>query len=227
MSSWPSPLDSGPAPRLDDRVLEFLTKRSGTIAFSGLRRALGAHPESLTRALRRLEREGAVRREDGGYALTVPGPDPGPAPETLKARSVATVQLPPGVDRDSLFAILAGRWSGPLRWVGVYDRPGDPWLAWSLDGAPGHVLLSVRKGSLRILVDRPREASDGERLERAADDLLLRILERMKSVRPSGATGFTTFDQDDSAARLGALWDPALPSALWVDMGEGVGPSAS
>ncbi|MCI4331433.1 MAG: hypothetical protein L3K19_06265 [Thermoplasmata archaeon] len=227
MTGWEPALEHGLTPRLDDRVLDFLNKRTGTIAFSGLRRALGAHPESLTRALRRLERGGAVRRDDSGYSLTVPGPDPGPSPEAVSARAVATVQLPPAVSRDTLFGILAGRWSGPLRWVGVYDRPGDPWLAWSLDETPGHVLLSVKKGTLRVLVDLPRDNAEGVRLEGAADDLLLRILERLKNARDPGPASATALARGGGTGAYDVLWNLSLPSAPRVDMEGALGPSAS
>lgn len=225
MSEWSTLAASAPEPRLDERVLDLLSRSSGTLAFNGLRRALGAHPESLSRALRRLEREGTVRHEPKGYTLTVPGPDPGPGPQRLQGRTVANLQLPPGVERDTLFGALAGRWSGALRWVGVFDRPGDPWLAWSLDGTTGHVLLSVKKGALRILVDQPRSEPDGGALERAAGDLLLRVLERLRDLRPPTGSTATTFAMDASPVPFVDWW--SAPSAVGVDMEGALRPSAS
>ncbi|MCI4317072.1 MAG: GntR family transcriptional regulator, partial [Thermoplasmata archaeon] len=75
MKSWPAEVAGAdaPEPRLDDRVRELLGNIGGRLAFNGLRRALGVHPESLTRALRRLEREGVVQRRADGYVLADPG----------------------------------------------------------------------------------------------------------------------------------------------------------
>ena len=70
-------------PRLDDRIVELLQREPGALAFTGLRRTLEAHPESLVRALRRLERLGVVARGERGYELVgeseaaSPTPDPG------------------------------------------------------------------------------------------------------------------------------------------------------
>ena len=211
--------------RLDDRVLHYLSERSGTIPFNGLRRALGAHPESLSRALRRLEREGSVVRGSDGYSLTVPGPDPGPFPERRSARSVATLELPPRVDRETLFGALVGRWIGSLRWGGVYDRPGDPWLAWSLEGTPGHVLLSVNGRTLTLSIDLPHDHPDAERLEQASTELLLRTLEQMRS-RASGSAP-ALFERPDDEGTVRELWDPTVGCGVGVDMVAPLGRSAS
>lgn len=56
-------------PRLDERVRGLLAEIPGAVAFQGLRRTLGVHPESLTRALRRLERDGEIQRTNEGYRL--------------------------------------------------------------------------------------------------------------------------------------------------------------
>src|SRR3972149_4743111 len=65
----------------DRDVLEFLTQDpSSQVAFQGIRRRLGIHPEQLSRALHRLADDGLVERTQHGYkatakALTVLGPD--------------------------------------------------------------------------------------------------------------------------------------------------------
>ena len=108
-------------PRLDDRVLAILGGTPGEITFNGMRRALEAHPESLTRALRRLSRDGLVRREAGGYRLgdsavtARTGPNPlDRAKEPVRAL-VAEVRLPPTEPIPELLGRLAGRWFGRLR----------------------------------------------------------------------------------------------------------------
>ncbi|HEV2429432.1 MAG TPA: hypothetical protein VGV64_06280 [Thermoplasmata archaeon] len=191
----------GREPRLDDRVLELLSEGSGRIAFNGLRRALGVHPESLSRALRRLERDGSVRREEGGYALKEPIASSPTAGDSV--RLLAEIQLPRDARSPAIVDRLAGRWLGPLRWLGVFDTPGDPRLVWSFEGGPGHVQLSVRDGTLRLLVDAPGEPVEG--LERAAFELLGKALEGLRSApRPRSAT-------------LATFLRPGPPAPLWAN----------
>ncbi|MCI4337330.1 MAG: hypothetical protein L3K17_09150, partial [Thermoplasmata archaeon] len=178
-------------PRLDDRVMELLSEHPGRLAFNGLRRTLGAHPESLSRALRRLEREGRVIHDTDGYSLRLDGDVP-ITPRSLgdvePPRVVASLRLPSGVRSEDLLGTLAGRWFGDLRWVGVYEHPGEPTLVWSVADAPGHVLLSVRRGELRVFVDRSRANPAASRLEEAAQSLLGNALTRM---RRNGRTAST------------------------------------
>src|SRR5689334_2434021 len=98
-----------------------------------MRRSLGAHPESLTRSLRRLERTGLVEKTADGYALIHPA-----SPVLLPVPSVRWAgrwELPPGMSRDSVLGELAGRWFGDLRWVGLFDRYAEPWLVWTAEGS--------------------------------------------------------------------------------------------
>lgn len=179
MTRWESeePLQ----PRLDDRVLEVLQESSGRIAFNGLRRALRVHPESLTRALRRLERDGTIRRAQGSYELAAPVlRDREPAPPT-EVRTIASVELPPGASGEEIFGRLSGRWFGPLRWVGVFDHPGDPWLVWSVEGSPAHVMLSTRAGRLRVLAEGAKTDPEG-RVDDAAYELLAHAVNRLREI---------------------------------------------
>jgi hypothetical protein len=191
-----------PDPRLEDRVVQLLQENSGAIAFNGLRRSLRAHPESLTRALRRLERYGVVERAPAGYRLSGgAGPASGPAgllrgPE-VRWEPVAEVALAPAVEPESLLGHLAGRWAGSLRWVGVYDRPGDPLLVWSRRDGPGNVLLSVRPSRLRVYAETPVSGPSppAEELNAAGRELLAFALERIRFAGADhGRPGVTTFE---------------------------------
>jgi hypothetical protein len=181
MTGWPDAPDDAP---LDDRVVEFLAERPGRVAFNGLRRALDAHPESLVRSLRRLERHGVVRHESNGYALA-DRPDL-PAPQVpRRPRPFAEVTLMPGVSRTELFGRLAGRWFGMLRWVGVYEPADGPWLVWSVEGRPGDQLrLGIRRGRLVVLIDRGPGASDAGRTEDAARRLLRHAIDALAPTEP-------------------------------------------
>ncbi|MGI0070637.1 MAG: hypothetical protein ACRECT_00935 [Thermoplasmata archaeon] len=158
--------------RLDDRVLVALQELHGRIAFSGLRRALGAHPESLSRALRRLEREGLVDRSEGGYrALTQESVSDLAGGSHLHA--LARVEVPLGTLPESVLARLSGRWFGNLRWVGVIERPGQRLLAWARRDGSGTVLLGIHGRSLRVYVpDGPGTGNADSETEDAAYELL-------------------------------------------------------
>ncbi|MFZ0892136.1 MAG: hypothetical protein WB778_07845 [Thermoplasmata archaeon] len=216
MSQGESSESAGSSARLDERVVELLSSHSGRLAFNGLRRALGAHPESLIRALKRLEREGVVERVDRAYSLSDP-PGTGSSSDRTRLREIASVALPAHFDRPSLFGALAGRWFGRLRWVGIYEHPGDPWLVWSIDGTPGHVLLRARKGRLEVLIEMPTRSVPSEAIESAARDLLTRGLEALRqsngSMAPSdfdwrpdsenwGPDGVTEFRRDRSISSI-------------------------
>src|SRR6058998_752156 len=55
----------------DREVLEFLSQDpSSQVAFQGLRRRLGIHPEQLSRALHRLADDNLVEHTDLGYRVT-------------------------------------------------------------------------------------------------------------------------------------------------------------
>jgi len=177
-------------PRLDDRVLETLEGSRGRVAFSGLRRLLGAHPESLSRALHRLEREGLVERVDGGYRSLVPRP-PSTADAATDRRAIARVELPPGASPSAVAARLSGRWFGNLRWVGAFERRREHLLVWARRDGTGTVLLGVEPTALRVYVREGESGGDPSEAEDAAYELLYHAVEAIRSGgegRPSGAS---------------------------------------
>lgn len=175
---------SSPPGRLDDRILHTLEGLPGRLAFSGLRRVLGAHPESLARALRRLEREGLVERVDGGYRVLSDGRQ---SIEELTAalQPIAQVQLPLGTPPGSLFGRLAGRWFGSLRWIGMVERTDGRLLAWARRDGTGYVLLGVDRGTLRVFVPASTDRDDASESEEAAYELLLHAVD---ALRPTAST---------------------------------------
>jgi DNA-binding transcriptional ArsR family regulator len=186
--------------RLDERILATLEGLPGRLAFSGLRRVLGAHPESLARALRRLEREGLVERVDGGYRAL--GDRPRSVEElTSVLRPIASVDLPLGTPSETLLGRLAGHWFGSLRWVGVVERPDGRLLAWARRDGSGYVLLGVDRGHLRVFVPGPREADDTTESEDAAYELLVHAVDALRPTPSSGGgVAFLSSDVGSAAA---------------------------
>jgi len=169
--------------RLDERVLSALQGLSGRLAFSGLRRMLGTHPESLARSLRRLEREGLVERVDGTYRALVAAPAVG-AESDRALRSIAEIELPPSATAQALAGRLVGRWFGDLRWVGLLERPDGELLAWARRDGGRLILLGLRRRTLRVYVSASAPGGDPAEDEEAAYELLYHAVDALRP--PSG-----------------------------------------
>jgi DNA-binding Lrp family transcriptional regulator len=172
----PAEVDAG---RLDERVLSALQGLPGRLAFSGLRRMLGAHPESLSRSLRRLAREGLVEKVDGGYR-SLARPPRVDARTDRQLRPIARIDLPPGAPPRALLGRLVGRWFGTLRWVGLLERPEGELLAWARRDGDGLVLLGVDRGVLSVYAPRATEHDDLPEAEEAAYELLFHAVEALR-----------------------------------------------
>ena len=139
----------------DRDVLEFLSREpTAHVAFQGLRRGLGIHPEQLSRALHRLAGDGLVERTERGYratakALTVLGPDA--LSRTPEGLTVLETYLPADVVVGSLVEALQGRWFGPLRWFGFSEDAGELRLWWSTEDNGIQLEVRMHEGQLRIV----------------------------------------------------------------------------
>ena len=193
--------EDGREPRLDDRIVRRMQSRSGHVSFNGLRRSLSVHPESLSRALRRLERFGVVLHDEAGYALAE-GPstdlDAGVRPAF---REVGGVELPPETSVAWVLGEFAGRWFRDLRWEGMMDGAEEPWLIWSVPGTERHVFLTLKAGRLCVGTDGGTDG--GDRGAAAARTLLASGLERLGRQGPRAAGGARAY------ARLPV---PSLPN---------------
>lgn len=138
----------------DRNVLEFLSQNpSSEVAFQGLRRRLGIHPEQLSRALHRLADDGLVERTEHGYrvtakALTVLSPDA--LSHTPEGLMVLETYLPADVEIRSLVNALHGRWFGPLRWFGLSGDDGDLLLWWSTEDDAIQLEVRLHLGGMKI-----------------------------------------------------------------------------
>jgi len=207
----PSPhtvVDEAPSGRLDDRVLITLQAMHGRMAFSGLRRSLQAHPESLARALRRLEREGLIDRSTDGYrALNAPTPIT--SPDGTELRPVARIVVPFGLEPDAILARLTGRWFGGLRWVGVVERPSQRLLSWAHRDGSGAVLLGAHGGSLRIYTTSGPAEGDATDSEDAAYELLVAVADALRPNGPARPVAFlAAHDLHSGSERWARAADP-------------------
>lgn len=103
----------------DREVLEFLSQDpAAQVAFQGIRRRLGIHPEQLSRALHRLAEDDLVQKTDVGYRVTPKARSIVSPKEWSSDRPGATIlqtNFPADVDVRALVASLRGSWIGPLR----------------------------------------------------------------------------------------------------------------
>lgn len=183
---------------LDERVLETLAVDSRHVAFNGLRRALEAHPESLSRSLQRLRRTGEIGKDRHGYFLL--GPRPAAAP-SARAAGLAEVRLPAPMASESVLGALAGRWFGRLRWVGTYDGRRPPGLVWALPGVDGAIVLQVRAGRLRVTAEGFGGSAPPRELVAAGAELLAHALARLQELGPELGSG-SPADRSGPARRL-------------------------
>ena len=161
------------------------------VAFQGLRRRLGIHQQALSRTLRRLEDDGLIAQEAGGYRLTEQ------AASFVRARHapqrpslpLAQAALPPHVDEGAVAERLAGRWFHGLRWYGRVDGPGSTTLIWltEKDGEPVRVRLG---GGSFALEAGGRHAP--ERATYAAARMVLGALAELYGLDPDDRTGALT-----------------------------------
>lgn len=141
----------------DLAVLQELAATPGQVAFQGLRRRLGLHPQALVRTLRHLQEEGLVEREGREYRLTAVGlravsgrlPQAGPP----RRRPVFMAMLPPHVEAAQAVSRLERRWFQGLRWYGLFRQDDTAWLAWRTESDGRLVTLRVQNGFVALEVE--------------------------------------------------------------------------
>jgi hypothetical protein len=154
----------------DREVLEFLSQDPSTqVAFQGLRRRLGIHPEQLSRALHRLADDNLVERTDLGYRVTSRAMDV-LSPERLRSEepgiTILQTYLPANLDLRGLVQALRGAWVGPLRWYGFSEFADGMRLAWALEDDSIRLETFIRPGQLVVTakVASPVQLDDATRL---------------------------------------------------------------
>ena len=124
------------------------------VAFQGLRRRLGIHQESLSRTLRRLEADGLLLKESGGYRLTPLGASllpPGVVGlASIPTQPVVQVQLPAHLSPESVAQGFTHRWFRGIRWYGRSDGPDGTLLTWLTEPGNRPVRIRIRESSLTL-----------------------------------------------------------------------------
>ncbi len=130
------------------------------LSFQGIRRKLGLHQETLSRALHRLQRDGYVERLEHAYRISEKGlntimhaqPRVGTIVEQNDPYSVVLLRavLPPDLNVNSLVDSLSFRWFGNLRWLGSTQTPDSLALSWITNESGLKISVRVKDGTLTI-----------------------------------------------------------------------------
>ena len=154
----------------DREVLEFLSQDpSSQVAFQGLRRRLGIHPEQLSRALHRLADDNLVEHTEIGYRVTPRAMQvlsPGSLPVEEPGVTILQTYLPTNLDLRALVQGLRGAWVGPLRWYGLSEFADGMRLAWAVEDDSIRLETFIRPGQLVVTakVASPDRLDDATRL---------------------------------------------------------------
>jgi len=183
----------------DGAVLNFIEEEELTgFTFDGLRRKMGAHPETLSRILGRLQEDGIVEAATDGYRVTekargVIAMHPlGTVPSRVPLLSTL---LPYDVGVREIVSELKGRWFGTLRWIGYSENEEGTTLKWVTEN--GSVQIDARFSDGELHAEAKTAA--GNTLNdavRAAHELIghiSRIYSRSRFRRPQRLQMFNTY----------------------------------
>jgi DNA-binding HxlR family transcriptional regulator len=182
----------------DLQVLEALGDsfdQAGAISFQGIRRKLGLHQETLSRALRRLERDGLVAKSQHDYKISNKGAELLSRNKTKSSQATREIVfpipilrtiLPPNTSELELEEALSHKWFGSLRWYGSSRNDDGTVLSWTTED--GKLRLSARINNGHLSVES--QATTKESLEtaiRAAYEIFDHISKafKHKSMLPS------------------------------------------
>jgi DNA-binding transcriptional ArsR family regulator len=156
--------------------------------FDGLRRITGAHPETLSRALERLEEDGMVVRSPDGYSTTDKAKGAvsmRPAFESGKRVPILRTFLPYGASAGVIVSALKGRWFDRMRWVGMAESEDGVVMKWVTDDGATLIDAKFSAGQLEVEARIKDEAALSGAV-RAAHQLIGRISRLYSSTRPGG-----------------------------------------
>ncbi len=133
-------------------------KQLHATSFQGIRRKLGLHQETLSRALKKLERDGFVQRIWNEYVLSEKGKsvisrtqrDHFPQAEESYPIPILRTILPPEANVELLERSLAHRWFGHLRWYGSTRSEDCSIFTWVTEDGRVSVSATMSNGYLSV-----------------------------------------------------------------------------
>ncbi len=141
-------------------ILDFIgSEQLEAFTFDGLRRGLSIHPETLSRALDRLEEGGVVRKTSEGYAVMEERGGVVRAAHEGETVQLLQTLLPAGFKPESLLPRLNGSWFGSLRWLGLSRTRDELALNWITES--GGVMVKARFLAGTLMVEARLRGSSG------------------------------------------------------------------
>lgn len=173
---------------------------SENLSFQGIKRKLGLHQETLSRALHRLQRDGYVEHLEHAYRispkgiLTISQGKIGTQPNKLamtEAYSISLLRamLPADVNVRDLVESLSYKWFGNLRWLGSTQTADSATLNWITDDTGLKISVKIKDDSLTIET-YPNDSYSITEATRSAFELFGQISRALKSSGRSGLSDF-------------------------------------
>jgi len=171
--------------RGDWEVLDAFHDSESSLAFQGLKRRLGMHQETLSRALHRLESDNLVVHTEDGYRLTRRGSEVIHLPsrgESAKTTSILETSLPSDVASSDVISRLKYSWFSTLRWLGYSDKDNEALLAWVTDDGHTQVRARFKNNHLSIEIDSQTGENSNIAIK-SAHELAARIIHEYQQVQ--------------------------------------------
>ena len=188
----------------DSEVVKTIEEEElSAFTFDGLRRIMDVHPETLSRALDRLEEQGMVIRTPEGYCTTEKAKGKirfNQASSIEKKIPVLHTFLPYGASLKVIVSALKGKWFDRMRWVGISEDERGVVMKWVTDD--GSVRIDARFSAGQLSVEaKISQGSDLREAVRAAHQLIGRISKMYASYRPGSR---------QSPMQIGFFYSPAM-----------------
>ena len=167
----------------DWQVLDAFQDLQSNLAFQGLKRKLGMHQETLSRALHRLESDHLVERTEDGYRLTRRGSEilnVTLRAESKKGNKVLETYLPTDVPTSEVISRLKYSWFSTLRWLGYSENENESILTWLTEDGSTQVRACF-KGN-RLLIEIVPDSEKSNLAIKSAHELISRIIREYRSV---------------------------------------------
>jgi len=167
----------------DWQVLDAFHDQSN-LAFQGLKRKLGMHQETLSRALHRLESDQLVERTEDGYRLTQRGSRIINVPirgETTKGSKILETYLPTDVSASEVISRLKYSWFSTLRWLGHSESNNETILTWVTEEGSTQVRARFKENYLTIEIASDNSEKSNSAIK-SAHELIARIIREYRMV---------------------------------------------
>ena len=166
----------------DWQVLDAFHDPVSSLAFQGLKRKLGMHQETLSRALHRLESDNLVERTEDGYRLTQRGSEIIHVREPPTKRSkILETYLPSDVSSSDVISRLKYSWFSTLRWLGSSKNNNESVLTWVTEDGSTQVRARFEDNRLSIEIS-PDNSETSNLAIKSAHELAARIIREYRMI---------------------------------------------